>query len=150
MRLVWRKRYGFSMVAYPVEGKTIGAGEAGGFKAGIFDGGGDLWWFSEETVTSSKETEALAYQGWEELLLEFLNSGNVFPDGIDPQDEMLAVEKELEYARSKFKNVKPITSIKEAIKEATENADDKEDDTDTNGGDTAEESSEETKEGGTE
>ena len=125
MRLVWRKKYGFSLVAYPVESKKTGNWEeVGGFKAGIFDSGGDLWWFSEETVSTSAETEVLAYKGWEDLLKEFVESHNIFPDGTDPHDgELLAVDKEIGYAQKKQKS-EEVTSIKEAIKEATGNAND--------------------------
>ena len=121
MRLVWRKRFGFSLVAYPVETKGT---EIGGFKAGIFDSSGDLWWFSNETVEASATTESLAYKGWMDILEEFVSSDNTLPDGTDPVDAKATIEHELAYALLKIEVPSfdvvdaSVPSIKSALKEA--------------------------------
>lgn len=132
MRLVWRKRFGFSLVAYPVEAKPE---NLGGFKAGIFDSGGDLWWFSDETTIASAGTESLAYIGWTELLTEFLESSGQLPDGSNPGDIIEDIDRELAYAKLKIEvptlesNEEPVKNlVSRAIKDLKDKEEPKDDD----------------------
>ena len=92
MRIIYRKRWGFSLISYPVEGSTPGSMQ--GYRAGIFDDS-DLWWYAEETYDTPEKTKSDAYRGWLEILSEFENHQPHFPDGSNPSKADLATEREV-------------------------------------------------------
>ena len=92
MRIIYRKRWGFSLISYPVEGSTPGSMQ--GYRAGIFDDS-DLWWYAEETYDTPEKTKSDAYRGWLEILSEFENPQPHFPDGSNPSKAALATEREV-------------------------------------------------------
>ena len=120
MRLVWRKRFGFSLIA-----------------------------FSSRLSGKSR----LVYNGWSELLKEFISSKNELPDGSQPGDILLVLDEELAYSKEKIKSRiidvsevdKTIPSVKDALKKVVTT--NEPDDTDDTGSETAPEA-EEVQQGG--
>jgi hypothetical protein len=109
MRIIYRKRWGFSLISYPVEGSTPGSMQ--GYRAGIFDDS-DLWWYSEEIYDKAEQTKSDAYRGWLEILEEFENHQPHFPDGGNPTKEELATEREVAERMIETKEVFKIESAK--------------------------------------
>ena len=92
MRIIYRKRWGLSLISYPVEGSTPGSMQ--GYRAGIF-ADSDLWWYSEEVYDTPEKTKSDAYRGWLEIMSEFETHQPHFPDGTNPSEEDLATEREV-------------------------------------------------------
>lgn len=73
------------VVSYPVDT------EDGGFRVGVYDVNGDLWWYSEQTSKDNTVLEHQACQGWLEILTDFGRRHENFPD----EQSVLEVQKDI-------------------------------------------------------
>ena len=77
MRLIWKKRFGFIVVSYPIN-KDI---DDSPFRVGIYDDNGDMWWFSNEMTRDEAVLEIAACRGWVDLLSDFASRQEFLPNG---------------------------------------------------------------------
>lgn len=92
MRMIWKKRWGFVLNTYPIENDT---GDIVAYRIGLYDDKQDLWWFSPENLNNTFELEASANQGWVEMMTDFLERQDEFPDGTPVVNVRTEVEAEI-------------------------------------------------------
>lgn len=96
MRMIHKKRWGFVCQVYPIDNED---GQLAGFKVGIYDDNKDLWWFSDDTVKNAVALEAIAMTGWRELLEDFMDNHDEFPDRTQVIDVRSEIRAEIDSAK---------------------------------------------------
>tara|TARA_B100001013_G_scaffold331809_1_gene247644 strand:+ start:2999 stop:3649 length:651 start_codon:yes stop_codon:yes gene_type:complete len=99
MRLIWKKRWGFVVISYPVEQ------DGGGFRVGVYDANGDLWWYSENTSEDNLILEQDACKGWLEILTDFGKRQEDFPDNSSVLENQRDIKAEIEVTRMRLSEI---------------------------------------------
>tara|TARA_B100000586_G_scaffold226003_1_gene173760 strand:- start:1436 stop:2026 length:591 start_codon:yes stop_codon:yes gene_type:complete len=92
MRLIWKKRFGFIVVSYPVN-KDI---DDSPFRVGIYDDSGDMWWFSDDMTRNETVLEIAACRGWVDLLSDFASRQEFLPNGSNVLENQKDMDNEIQ------------------------------------------------------
>lgn len=95
MRLIWKKRFGFIVVSYPVN-KDI---DDSPFRVGIYDDNGDMWWFSNEMTRDETILEVSACRGWVDLLSDFASRQEFLPNGSNVLENQKDMDNEIQITK---------------------------------------------------
>ena len=75
MRLIWKRKHGFTLMSYPVDGD-----DGKGFKAAILDSEDKIWGLSDETYDNTNGAGETAKGAWDEFLKDYIDNHDYFPD----------------------------------------------------------------------
>ena len=110
MKMIYKKRWGFAVMAYPVDDDD---GLLKGFRAGIYDTNRDLWWFSDDVVREETSIESLALTGWREIMNDFLHNQDEFPDRTQVIDVRNEIRAEIDSVAFRLSQIAETTIIAE-------------------------------------
>ena len=99
MRLIWKKRWGFTVISYPVDQ------EENLFRVGVYDGNGDLWWYSETSSSNEQVLEEEACKGWIDILTDFGKRHETFPSNQSVLEAQKDIGSEIQVTRVRLQEL---------------------------------------------
>lgn len=99
MRLIWKKRWGFTVISYPIDQ------EENLFRVGVYDGNGDLWWYSETSSDNELILEEESCKGWINILTDFGQRHENFPTGQPVLDAQKDISSEIQITRKRLQEL---------------------------------------------
>ena len=101
MRLIWKKRFGFLVVSYPVEKSIVDSP----FRIGIYDDNGDMWWFSDDESKNETVLELAACRGWIDLLTDFASRQEFLPNGANVLENQTDMDNEIKVTQIRLQEL---------------------------------------------
>ena len=101
MRLIWKKRFGFLVVSYPVEKSIVDSP----FRIGIYDDNGDMWGFSDDESKNETVLELAACRGWIDLLTDFASRQEFLPNGANVLENQTDMDNEIKVTQIRLQEL---------------------------------------------